>query len=281
MKSLGRSLDVEVSAGVAWVTIDHPPLNLMDEQLIREIEALPRTVEANDDVRVAVLGSADPDFFICHVDATRILLEPAGELPNDRALGRFHRMIEAFRQSPTIWIGLLEGRARGGGAELLAALDMRFGSLESAVIEQPEVATGLIPGGGGSTLLPGIVGRGRALEIILGCHDIDAAWAEQIGFLNRALPSEQIRAHVRALAERIASFPAIAVALAKQAVGHADELPRISALLREEALFHEALASPLAKDRLEQFLDGGGQTRAIELDLADYVATLNLPRSQQ
>lgn len=267
-------LQVECDRGVAWLTIDHPPINLLDEELISSIEAVAAALRDDDSVRVVVLSSADPDFFIAHVDASRIQGEPAGRPVRTSGLGRFHRMTEQFRTMPKATIGVLEGRARGGGSELLAALDMRFGARETAVIAQPEVATGIIPGGGGSARLPRLLGRGRALEIILGCDDLDAELAERYGFLNRALPQDQLVGFVRRLAERIASFPAESIARAKAAVRAAEELPLAEALIEEERLFHESLATPAAQERLDRFLAIGGQTRGFELDLSDHLTAL-------
>ncbi|RFS87594.1 enoyl-CoA hydratase/isomerase family protein [Actinomadura spongiicola] len=268
-------MHVETDRGVAWVTIDHPPINLLDEELIGGIEAAAAALRDDPSIRVVVLSSADPDFFIAHVDASRIQAEPAGRWARaGGGLGRFHRMTEQFRTMPKATIGVLEGRARGGGAELLAALDMRFGARETAVIAQTEVATGIIPGGGGTVRLPRLLGRGRALEVILGCEDLDADLAERYGFLNRALPQDQLVGFVRRLAMRIASFPAESIAQAKAAVRAAEELPLVEALIEEERLFHESLATPAARHRLSRFLAAGGQTREFELDLPGRLVAL-------
>jgi len=172
-------------------------------------------------------------------------------------------MVERFRTMPKATIGVLEGRARGGGSEFLLSLDMRFGALGRAVLAQPEVALGIIPGGSGTQRLPRLIGRARALEVILGCSDIPAELAERWGYLNRALPPDELRPFVDALAQRIASFPASAIALAKAAVNDA-ELPIEVGLVEEAHRFNLSLATPDAQTRMARFIEIGGQTPEVE-----------------
>jgi enoyl-CoA hydratase/carnithine racemase len=259
-------LKLRVARGVAWVTIDHPPINLFDLALMRELDGFGRAVESDDAVRVVVLQSADPDFFIAHADVELIRQLPAEPPPRSTQLSFFHAMVDRFRTMPKATIGKVEGRARGGGSELLLSLDMRFGALGRAVFAQPEVALGIIPGGSGTQRLPRLIGRARALEMILGGEDVDAALAERWGYLDRALPPAELGPFVERLAERIASFPATAIALAKAAV-NAAELPTREGLLEEAHLFDRSVATPDARERMARFLAAGGQTRAVELDL--------------
>lgn len=257
-------LRLRIEQGVAFVTFDHPPLNLLDAALTRELGRLGKQLAADDAVRVIVFDSADPDFFIAHSDVTE-LRAPDTPAPPERAAapGPFHRIVDRFRSMPKVTIGKLEGIARGGGSEFLLALDMRFAALGKAVLAQPEVAAGLLPGGGGTQRLPRLIGRGRALEVILGCADIPAALAERWGYVNRALPPAELGPFVDALARRIASFPPEALALAKAAVDAAG-LPLDAGLVEEEYLFRRLLAGDEAKQRAARFLELGGQTRAVE-----------------
>src|SRR5712664_4606864 len=211
-------LRIDLHRGVATVAIDHPPINLFDLALIGEMDRVGRELEADGDVRVVVFQSANPEFFIAHADVALIQTLPTTVPPKATRLGLFHAMVDRFRTMPKATIGKLEGRARGGGSEFLLSLDMRFGALGRAILAQPEVALGIIPGGSGTQRLPRLVGRSRALEIVLGCEDIDAATAAQWGYVNRALPDGELRPYVNALAARIASFPAEAIAHAKTAV---------------------------------------------------------------
>jgi enoyl-CoA hydratase/carnithine racemase len=256
-------LHVAIRDGVATATIDHPPLNLLDLALIGELDAVGRAIAADDAVRVLVLRSANPDFFIAHADVTLIQQLPTTPPPAPTELGPFHRMVDRFRTMPKATIGVVEGIARGGGSELLLSLDMRFAALGRARLAQPEVALGIIPGGSGTQRLPRLVGRGRALEIILGCDDVPADLAERWGYVNRALPPQELWPFVERLAARIASFPAPAIALAKAAVNAADT-GVIEGLLVEADCFNRSLATSEAQERMQRFLAAGGQTVAVE-----------------
>ena len=150
---------------------------------------------------------------------------------------------------------------------------MRFGALGRCVLAQPEVALGIIPGGSGTQRLPRLVGRARALEIILGCEDVPAELAERWGYLNRALPPAELGPFVDALARRIASFPAEAIALAKRAVDAADETV-VAGLLEEAHAFNLSLATTAARERMAAFLAAGGQTPEVERDLGRLVERL-------
>ncbi len=258
------ALRIRVDRGVAFVTIDHPPINLFDAVLIQEMDRVGRELEADDDVRVVVLQSANPDFFVAHADVTLIQQLPTAVPPKPTALGWFHAMVERFRTMPKATIGKIEGRARGGGSELLLSLDMRFGAIGRAILGQPEVAVGIIPGGSGTQRLPRLSGRGRALEVILGAGDFDALLAERYGYINRALPPAELTPFVEHLAYRIASFPASAIALAKASVDAA-ELPTGQGLLEEAHYFNQSLTFPDAQARMAAFMAAGGQTYDVEL----------------
>ena len=266
-------LRVHVETGVAWVTIDHPPINLFDLALMQEIDRLGEALEVDPDVRVVVFRSANPEFFIAHADVALIRTLPTTPPPKPTRLGLFHRMVERFRTMPKATIGQLEGRARGGGSEFLLSLDMRFAAIGRAVLAQPEVALGIIPGGSGTQRLPRLVGRARALEIVLGCDDVPADLAERWGYVNRALPPDELGPFVDRLARRIASFPAQAIALAKEAVAAA-EPPTPDGLLQEADCFNRSLATRPAQERMARFLALGGQTPAVERDLGSLIGRL-------
>ncbi len=266
------ALRVDLGGGVATVTIDHPPINLFDRVLYPEIARLATQLAADDDVRVVVLRSANPDFFIAHFDVSLIQRIPT-DLPEPTELNDFHRMCEAFRTMPKATIAVIEGRVGGGGSELSLSCDMRFAALGRAVFNQPEVALGILPGGSGTVRLPRLVGRSRALEVVLGCDDVDAATAERWGWINRALPPAELWPFVDRLAHRIAGFPPHAVAAAKAAVLRA-ELAVEEHLLREGGAFNATLGHPATVAAMQAFLDRGGQTRDGELRLGDLAAEL-------
>jgi len=256
-------LNVRIDRGVAFVTINHPPMNLLDAPLIQELDRIGTALEEDTNVRVVVFQSADPEFFIAHADVTMIQHLPQTVPPKGATLGPFHRVLDRFRTMPKATIGKIEGRARGGGSEFLLSLDMRFGALGRAVLSQAEVAVGIIPGAGGTQRLPRLMGRARALEVLLGGCDVPADLAERYGYINRALPSEELTPFVERLAYQIASFPAKAIALAKAAVDAA-ELPTIQGLIEEEHYFYQAMVTEQAQKRLARFLEIGLQTREEE-----------------
>src|SRR6201999_816715 len=149
-------------SGVVFVSIDHPPINLLDEALSQEFDRLGRQLETDERVRVVVLQSALPDFFIAHSGLGRV--GAAAKTVSATRTFRLTQMIgERFRNMPKVTIAKVEGRARGGGSEIALAMDMCFAAIGKAIFAQPEVAVGLVPGGGSTQRLPRLIGRGRAL----------------------------------------------------------------------------------------------------------------------
>jgi len=183
-----QALRIAIDRGVAFVTIDNGPINLLDQALIGDLDRAGRELEADPAVKVVVLQSANPDFFIAHADINLIQQLPATPPPRTEKLGAFQAMVDRFRTMPKATIARIEGYCRGGGSELVLACDMRFAALGKAVLGQPEVGIGIVPGGGGSVRLPRLVGRGRALEIILGCGDFGADVAEHTAEERDAVP---------------------------------------------------------------------------------------------
>lgn len=266
-------LEIRVERGVAWVTIDHPPINLFDLALMQDMMRVGAEVEADDAIKVVVLQSADPDFFIAHADVNLIQQLPLEAPPKPTELGPFHRLVDRFRTMSKATIAKVEGRCRGGGSELVLSCDMRFAARGRAIFAQPEVSIGIIPGGSGTQRLPRIMGRGRALEVILGCADYDADLAERYGYINRAFDADALGPFVESLAYRIASFPSHAIALAKASV-NAAELPTEQGLIEEAHWFNQSVAASDARERMQAFLAGGGQTREVELSLGTLIDSL-------
>ena len=201
-------LDVAVHRRVATVTINNPPINIITPALYQELATLVAELQNDDDLTVVVFKSADADFFIAHYDVSNILEFPTdGEAERSLELNDFHIMCERVRTMNKVTIAQIEGRVGGGGSEFAASMDMRFGVVGKTVVNQMEVPLGILPGGTGTQRLPRLVGRGRAMEIVLGADDLDAETAERWGYLNRIYAAGDIDAKVTALAERIASFP--------------------------------------------------------------------------
>ena len=261
-----EGLHVEVDDGVAFVTLDHPPVNLFDAVLIGSLLQLAGELADDDEVRAVVVRSADPQFFIAHADLALIQALPRDRRDRPEELEFIHVFMERWRTLPQVTIAQLEGRARGGGSEFALSLDLRFGAVGRAILGQPEVAVGILPGGSGTQRLPRLVGRARALEIVLGCEDFDAELAERYGYINRALPADELGPFVDRLARRIAAFPAHAVRLAKRAVDAAGG-PLRDGLLEEARCFNLALADPELDARMDGALAAGAQTREGEMDL--------------
>jgi enoyl-CoA hydratase/carnithine racemase len=240
---------------------------------MHEIARIGLEIEADAAVKVAVFQSADSEFFIAHADVNMIQQLPVEALPKPTTPSPFHQMVDRFRTMPKVTIAKIEGRCRGGGSELALSLDMRFAARGKTLLSQPEVAIGIIPGGGGTQRLPRLIGRGRALEVILGCLDVDADLAERYGYVNRAFEPDELGPFVDQLAYRIASFPAEAIALAKAAV-NAAELPTIDGLIEEAHYFNQAVATPVARELMAHFLAVGGQTRDMERHFGDLVGRI-------
>ncbi|MFO1406567.1 MAG: enoyl-CoA hydratase/isomerase family protein [Steroidobacteraceae bacterium] len=264
MEYLGyQTFGVDLRSGVARVTFDHGEVNLMDLAMLSDLDRLGRQLEQDEGVRVVVFQSANPRFFIAHADVRLILALPAEPPPREEALGWVHATLDRFRTLPQATIAKIQGRCRGGGSELALACDMRFAEIGRAVLGQPEVGVGIIPGAGGSVRLPRLVGRGRALEIILGCGDYPAELAERYGYVNRALSAGEIDAYVDALAARIAGFPAEAIAAAKAAAGIGDG-SLATELAVEERMFLRTAQTAAARRRMSAALAAGLQTPEVE-----------------
>jgi enoyl-CoA hydratase/carnithine racemase len=256
---------IKIDRGVAFVTIDNPPMNLLNMQMVMEFGMLAATVNNDDNVRVIVFDSADPDFFIAHFDVEGLVVMPDEAAPKKTSIeGTVHALNEAYRTMPKISIAKVEGVVRGGGFEFIQSFDMIFGEKGKAVFAQPEIGVGIIPGGGGTIRVPREIGRRRAMEVVVGGHDFPAEVAELYGLINRALPPEKLTLYVENLAYRIASFPAESIALAKQSVLAGVDLPLEDALLEEQYLFGKSVALPSSKARMSMFLGAEGQSREVE-----------------
>lgn len=205
-------VDVTKVTPAYWrVTFNNPPINLFDPETFAALRLLLNEAEASPELRVIVFDSANPHYYIAHLDVERT--SGAIKLDDD-----WHNFVTRLAQSPAISIASIRGRARGIGSEFALACDMRFASREWALFTQSEVAAGVVPGGGALDWLPQLVGRSRALEIVLGCDDIDADTAERYGYINRALPEDQLDVFVDRFAGRIARSATHGISTAKRIV---------------------------------------------------------------
>ncbi|MDP7389445.1 MAG: enoyl-CoA hydratase/isomerase family protein [Pseudomonadales bacterium] len=264
-------LNVEIAQRVATVTIDNPPINIVTLPLYAELMQLIEVLQKEPELSVVLFKSAHPDFFLAHFDVEAILQFPTdGDAERSAELNPFHLMCERLRTMDKVTIAQIEGRVGGGGSELVASMDMRFGVIGQTVVNQMEVPLGILPGGGGTQRLPRLVGRGRAMEIILGAQDLDAETAERWGYLNRIYAPGDIDQAVTELAQRIARFPLPAVRLAKASV-NAAELPLAQGLQEEAYLFARLLRTSQAQHAMQKFMAMGGQTHEGEMRVADLV----------
>lgn len=267
-------LRIERDGRMAVVTVDAPPVNVITMALFAELDRATSQLKSDADLSVVVFKSANPEFFLAHFDVGAILERPIHFEPQrDAQMKPFHVMCERVRTMNKVTIAQIEGRIGGGGSEFAAAMDMRFGVIGNTIVNQMEVPLGILPGGTGTQRLPRLLGRGRALEVILGADDLDAETAERWGYLNRIFAADAIEGFVSKLARRIASFPPDAVRLAKESVNNAVR-PWLEGIYEEAHLFERLLRTPEARRNMAKFLELGGQTREAELRMGELNAEL-------
>src|ERR1700726_3420449 len=236
---------------------DYPPFNIVDATIFEGLQDLLARMDASPSLRVVVFESANPDFYLAHFDLTGKI----GNITTAVGPSGLPILTDTFvriTRSPVASIAKIRGCVRGVSSEFVLACDMRFASRENTLLGQPEVGVGLHPGGGGTERLPPLVGRGRALEIILGANDFDGDTAALYGYVNRALPDNELDGFVDALARRIASFDERAIAAAKSLVNQVS-LPSVDLLLNAITSFETALTWPEAQQRIRALLKRGLQ----------------------
>jgi enoyl-CoA hydratase/carnithine racemase len=267
-----ETLKVRQEDAVLFAEIAAPPMNLLGPELIRDLVSLIQRAEADAAVQVLVFKSADPDYFISHVDVTRIKenREAAAKMDGDASIGQMLRHLSTSR---LVTIAQIEGRVRGVGSEFVLACDMRFAARESAIFGQFEPSFGVIPGAGGAQHLARLMGRGRALEVMLSAEDYDAELAERYGWINRALPANELGDFVSSLAHRISRFPAASRLVVKERVNQI-ALPPAEEIRRDSDLFLEGVRSPEFQDLTQAAMKRGFQTRDAEMELARMLGDL-------
>lgn len=271
-------LSISHNGGVSTVTIDNPPVNVLDVSLMSEISRFLVSVRNDPDVKVLVFQSANPEFFIAHVDMT-LIDEPHAfdELARNapEGLNPFQAFGELLRSQPQVTIVKLAGLARGGGAEFVAAADMAFVAEGRAGLAQCEALMGITPGGGATQYLTSRMTRGRALEVILGADLIDAVTAERYGWVNRALPAVELDDFVNRLARNIAALPEGVIAAAKQAMPAPDLREGFH---REHDAWAGLFARPAAERLIRGGLQAGAQTPDGERNLEELLRNLGVAR---
>src|SRR5258708_4384760 len=248
---------IETTPAYWRVVFDYPPFNILDATIFEGLQHLLDRMATSESLRVVVFESANADFYLAHFDLTG----KTGNITTAVGPSGLPILMDTFvrlTKSPVVSIAKIRGCVRGGSSEFILACDMRFASRENTRLGQPEVGVGVHPGGGGTERLPPLVGRGRALEIILGANDFDGDTAERYGYVNRALPDSELDAFVDALARRIASFDRRAIAAAKSLVNQVS-LPSTDRLLDAITSFETALTWPETQQRIQALLKRGLQ----------------------
>jgi enoyl-CoA hydratase/carnithine racemase len=200
------------------VSIDNPPINVMGPEMVRQFQEVIGAIEADEQVRVVVFDSAVDGYFLNHSDFLAKLEDLTGMPAGPTGLPPWPDFLARLTRAPVVSIALIRGRATGNGSEITLACDMAFASLERAILSQWEVGVGMVAGGGPMARLPHLIGRNRALEVLLGSDDIRGEQAESYGYVNRALPDAELDEFVEALATRISGFDKWAIANTKRLV---------------------------------------------------------------
>ena len=246
------------------ITFSNPPINMFLPTTIVELGALMTDLEADPSVKVVVFQSANPDFYIAHLDVAK-----AAERPE--VLGLWRDFVLRLSSAPVVSIAKIRGRTRGIGNEFVLACDMRFASRQSALFGNPEVGVGLVPGGGALEWLPRLVGRSRALEIVLSADDFDADIAERYGWVNRTLDDDDINSFVDALVRRLASFDREVLAAAKAQINRFGT-PTATELQSSNEMIFPMLTWPSAQARRAKLSDiGYGLPSDFELNFGRYL----------
>ena len=257
VKSASPIRVIEETSAYWRVLFENPPFNIVDATIFEGLQHLLTRMEASPNLRVVVFESANPEFYLAHFDLTG----NTGNITTAVGPSGLPILMDTFvrlTKSPVVSIAKIRGCVRGASSEFVLACDMRFASRENTLLGQPEVGVGVNPGGGGTERLPLLVGRGRALEIILGANDFDGETAERYGYINRALPDAELDRFVDDLARRIASFDRRPIATAKNLINKVS-LPYADLLLDALNAFQTALTWPETQQRIQVLLKRGLQ----------------------
>jgi enoyl-CoA hydratase/carnithine racemase len=256
------------------VTFDNPPFNVFGPETIPQLSAIITQIETDPRVRVVVFDSAVPGFFLTHYDFVPPLEATTSLPPGPAGLPPLPDMFVRLSRAPVVSIVSIRGRATGVGSEISLASDMRFASREKAILSQWEIGSALVPGGGPMARLPRLIGRGRALEVLLTGDDIDGDLAERYGYVNRSFPDAELDPFVDKLARRVAKFDKQAIADIKRMVDVAS-LPADGEIGAGWAAFITSVQRPDAQKQVKQLMQMGLQKNPdVEKRLADYTGTL-------
>jgi enoyl-CoA hydratase/carnithine racemase len=271
----GSQIRTERHSASYWrVTLDNPPFNIFGPETIPQLNEVITAIETDKHVKVVVFDSAVPGFFLTHYDFVPPLAQSTDLPPGPTGLHPLPDMLVRLSRAPVVSIVSIRGRATGVGSELALASDMRFASRELAILSQWEIGAALVPGGGPMARLPKLMGRGRALEVLLTGNDIDGELAERYGYVNRSFPDEQLDPFVEAMALRISMFDKQAIANIKHLV-NAESLPSDADIGAGWDGFIASVKRPQAQDAIKRLFQHGLQTKPdVEKRLAYYTGSL-------
>src|SRR5437667_7452150 len=238
------------------VTIDHPPLNIFGPEMLPQVNEIITAIETDEQIKVVVFDSAVEGFFLIHLDFLQKLDDLAHLPPGPTGLHPWPEMVVRLSRAPVVSIASIRGRATGMGSELALACDMRFASREKAILSQFEVGAGLVPGGGPMARLSRLMGRGRALEVVLSAEDISGDLAQLYGYVNRSLPDADLDGFVDSLASRIASFDKRAIIDTKRLVNAASLPPHVEIAAGWDACL-ASMGRPAAQERIKTLMERG------------------------
>jgi enoyl-CoA hydratase/carnithine racemase len=245
------------SSAAFWrVTFDNPPLNLMGPEFVLEFREIMTALETDEQVKVVVFDSAVEGFFLNHSDFLARIEDLTSIPQGPTGLEAWPDILVRLTRAPVVTIASIRGRATGNGSEIALASDMSFASREKAVLSQWEVGVGLVAGGGPMARLPRLMGRGRALEVLLGSEDIGGDLAQAYGYVNRSLPDDELDGFVDAIATRIASFDKWAIANTKRLVNAASLPPDVEIKAGWDACM-ASIGRPAAQDRVRALFEQG------------------------
>ena len=259
MKSSPNTAQVRlnrVSPAFWRVILNNPPLNLMGPEFVLQLRDIITELESDERLKVVLFESAVEGFFLNHSDFHAKLEDLTGIPQGPTGLEAWPDILVRLTRAPVVSIALIRGRATGNGSELALACDMSFASREKAILSQWEVGVGLVAGGGPMARLPRLIGRGRALEVLLSSDDIRGDLAEHFGYVNRSLPDADLDSFVDALAKRIASFDKWAIANTKRLVNAASLPPDVEIAAGWDACM-TSIARPAAQEKIKTLFDRG------------------------
>lgn len=268
-----ETMKLEDQGAALFVTINAPPMNMLGPEMVRDLVSLITLLDRGEPYKVVVFRSADPDYFISHVDVTKIAAyrQEAAALTGEASIALLFRRLAETR---AVTIAEIAGRARGAGSEFVLNCDMRFAARGRAIFSQNEAALGVVPGGAGAQHLVRLMGRGRALEVMLSADDFDADIAEKYGWVNRCFEPEDLSPFVTSLAQRIAGFPAIGLRQIKERV-NSISLADVEEYRRDSELFGEGVKASVVQSRIQKAIERGFQTRDAEMKLGYLLGSLS------